>query len=237
MPDQAIEPRKHYVYALYREDGVTPFYIGMGQRDRWLQHERLSRRRRNHKDHIIANMLAAGLSIPKAKLRIALTKEAIAIEIGLIASIGRMPNGPLVNFTSGGEGILGLSPEKLAQRSAAVAAAQRRPEVNAKRSATQTGRKGPPCSDSAKAKLRAANLGKKMPEHVRTIALKNLEGARGRVRSPEEREKIRQSKTGFKHSPATIEKMRRSHAGFKHSPETIMRMRQRRKTPEEIEHR
>lgn len=110
-----IDAREHYVYALYREDGVTPFYIGMGKDGRWLDHEQGNTRAKGsvHKRRVIAKMLAAGITpIPKAKLAEGLTeKEAAALERKLIAEIGRWPDGPLTNMTSGGDGIFDLPEE------------------------------------------------------------------------------------------------------------------------------
>ena len=94
----------HYVYILSREDGVTPFYVGKGHDDRWLDHEKDAKRERSHKAAIIRKIQAAGLAVPKRKAAEGLTNaEACALEVRLIAEIGRAPLGPLVNLTDGGE--------------------------------------------------------------------------------------------------------------------------------------
>jgi hypothetical protein len=135
MPDTPIEPREHYVYALYREDGVTPFYIGMGKGRRWTQHitNHKSEPYRGPKWYIIDRMLRKDLTIPRAKLAEHLTvAEAIALEVRLIAEIGRMPSGPLANMTDGGEGVTGMTPAQFAARAAKIHAKVNTPERIAK---------------------------------------------------------------------------------------------------------
>ncbi len=163
MPDQTVEPREHYVYALYREDGVTPFYIGMGKGPRWTQHETMLRyQKRNHKWHIIKSMADRGITVPKAKLAEGMTvTEAQALEVRLIAEIGREPDGPLVNISAGGEGITGLPAHIIEARGKSLSDTYaRRPELRAQISEVQRTRKRGPRSHETKAKLRAANLGK-----------------------------------------------------------------------------
>lgn len=110
-----------YVYALLREDGQTPFYIGVGRNGRWISHERDAHRKNTHKDHIIQKMHANGVSeIPKIKLMEGLTHaSALQIEICLIQLIGRWPLGPLANLTSGGEGVGNPSQESREKKGAA----------------------------------------------------------------------------------------------------------------------
>jgi hypothetical protein len=45
----ASDIAQNYVYALFREDGVTPFYIGIGKGSRWLAHEKYAWRNRGYK--------------------------------------------------------------------------------------------------------------------------------------------------------------------------------------------
>lgn len=180
MPETPIEPREHYVYALYREDGVTPFYIGMGKGDRWMDHETLAQyRRRSHKWNIIKGMLERGMEVPKAKLAEGLTRpEAMALEMGFIAKIGRRPNGPLVNLTAGGDGVYQLSADVVRRRAASLRRTyQLRPELREK-VAERFRRKRGPRSEETKAKLRAINLGnknwEKMSPETRERVLANL---------------------------------------------------------------
>ena len=216
MPRKTIAAPIYYVYALLREDLTTPFYIGMGRGDRWLYHEKSAHRTRSHKNNIILMMRRNRFTtIPKVKLAEGLLKaEAIALEIEFIAKFGRVPDGPLVNATRGGEGILGLSPEALKARAAAVAASQKRPEVRAKKSAAAKGRKFGPRSPEQRAKISAAVRGfRHTPEAKEKIRITSL----GRRLSPESIEKGRQKRIGRKRSAATIIKMRAASTGRKQS--------------------
>lgn len=161
MPDEPIEPREHYVYALFREDGVTPFYIGMGKGKRWIQHERWhnSDQVKGPKWFIIDRMLKRGLSIPRAKLKENLTvSEALAFEIETIAKIGRYPKGPLANMTDGGDSVRGMTPEKYKARAAKIHAKVNTPERIAKFTEWARKKRGPR-SDAIKAKMSACRKG------------------------------------------------------------------------------
>lgn len=131
MAKTAIPRSDVYVYALFREDGITPFYIGMGLGYRWLCHERQATKVKSRKNDVILAMRAAGFSdIPKKKLAENLTREqAMAMEIELIAMYGRAPYGPLTNLTKGGDRIVDLHPEARARQIASLKAASKRPEV------------------------------------------------------------------------------------------------------------
>lgn len=77
-----------------------------------------------------------------------------------------------------------------------------RPEYNASDLTIAGGRV---MREETKAKLRAANLGKKLtPEHKAAISA----GNKGRIFEPETRQKIGQAHRGTKHRPESIEKMR-----------------------------
>jgi hypothetical protein len=115
VADSTIPKRDYYVYALFRRDTGVPFYLGYGRGNRWLQHERDTKRRQvngqlrrgnHHKESIIRQILLLSKDIPKIKIAADLTlNEAKRLEIIFIAAIGRHPNGPLTNLTAGGEGI------------------------------------------------------------------------------------------------------------------------------------
>jgi hypothetical protein len=133
MTKSQIPHRDFYVYALFRADGVTPFYIGKGRQYRINIHERTAKRETTHKDRIIQGMQARGETIPKAKLIEGLTDaQAKQIEIDLIQLIGRWPKGPLANLTKGGDGG-DFSPDARAKRSAMNVLTWANPEVRAKR--------------------------------------------------------------------------------------------------------
>jgi LEM-3-like GIY-YIG domain/NUMOD3 motif len=163
--DPMADPR-FYIYVLFRETGV-PFYVGKGQRDRWLNHEKQAKDHYNpHMRAIIRNMHAAGLDIPKIKLHEHLTEDvALAYEKALILAIGRRDKktGPLVNLTDGGDGVSGkiFTQEERARMSAnrlgkklrrtpewraniTAAARNRSPEWRVKLSIIRKGKKNSP---------------------------------------------------------------------------------------------
>lgn len=133
-----IPRRDFYVYALFREDGITPFYIGKGRGTRVHIHEKDARRwDTSHKARVIQKMWACGITeIPKVVLAEGLLDvDAKLIECDLIQLIGRWPLGPLTNLTSGGDGVADLSPVSRARKSAANIASWADPAVREKRSA------------------------------------------------------------------------------------------------------
>ncbi len=135
MTNPAVHRCDFYVYALFREDGITPFYIGKGRGRRIVIHERDAPRMTSHKDRIIQNMFKAGItSIPKVKLLENLADPiAKQIEMDLIQLIGRWPTGSLANLTKGGDGVADLSEESRAKKTARNLASWANPIVRAKR--------------------------------------------------------------------------------------------------------
>lgn len=119
-----------YVYVLFRPWDGSPFYVGKGKAERWLDHERKSTKHTNkHLAFVVEKARRLGLEIPKIKVRDSLAeKDAFEIERALISAMGRRPIGPLVNYTEGGEGTSGWS---------------RGPEWKAKMSRIMTGKPGP----------------------------------------------------------------------------------------------
>lgn len=112
-----------YVYALLdpRKPGYyryghwvfhyEPFYVGKGKGNRFTKHERLAvsgSTRNVHKVNKIRRILKSGERLIIRMLRRNMSEaEAFETEIRLIRLIGRGKLGPLVNKTSGGEGISG----------------------------------------------------------------------------------------------------------------------------------
>jgi len=74
------------------------------------------------------------------------------------------------------------------------------------------------CSEAAKEKLRAANIGKKVNEETKKKISDTL---RGRKLSKEHTDKLRLVNTGKHLSEETKQKLREANLGKKHSPETI----------------
>lgn len=132
-----------YIYCYFRPTG-EPCYIGKGRGRRWKHHLKQSTNPR------LRNIIAkAGGDVPHVKLHVGLLNDqANEYEIALIKAIGRGKNGPLVNMTDGGEGVLGPRGPMSQEHKLKIGAAQR-------------GKTRPPISDETRAKLRASRLGKK----------------------------------------------------------------------------
>ena len=129
-------PARFYVYAFLREDR-TPYYIGKGTGNRaWDKRRRISPPTDSSRIIILTNSLTE--------------IEAFDEEIRLIQFHGRkdLGTGILRNLTDGGEGTSGykhtgkkLSPEHIANLSAANTGKHRSPESRAKMSAAKSGEK------------------------------------------------------------------------------------------------
>jgi hypothetical protein len=217
--DTKTEPRSDfYIYALCRHDGRV-FYIGKGQRNRWLCHEGYARKgARGRRYAIIRDMQARGVEVIKVKLHVGLT-EAVAhtYEVALIAAIGRGRLGPLVNLTDGGEGVTGMKHstqhrEKLSvEGRGRVFSAETRAKIG-------SARRGKTMSAESKAKIAAAKCGKRLsPEHCAKMSA----ALRGRVPSPEAIAKTAAANRGRKMSPETRTKLLAANLGRKLSPEEI----------------
>src|SRR5258708_3048957 len=100
-----------YVYALFDHQAV-PRYIGKGSGNRinWsLTHSTANFQMRA----FIKRTLGKIKDIPRIKIRDRLSEaQAFEIERTLIAALGRYPNGPLYNWTDGGDGSKGWIPTK-----------------------------------------------------------------------------------------------------------------------------
>lgn len=82
---------------LLRPNG-EPFYVGMGSGDRLMVHERRARFERSHKASTIRSIWAQGAEVERVIVdKFDTDLEAKALEIALIASIGRrdLGTGPL----------------------------------------------------------------------------------------------------------------------------------------------
>jgi hypothetical protein len=104
-----MTPRKNYLYAYFHpHDENTPRYIGKGSDKRchwWKLNDRKSRENQYGIYSWLRKLKAAGLTPTVRIILSGLTeKESFAWERGLIAIVGRIPNGPLLNLSDGGEG-------------------------------------------------------------------------------------------------------------------------------------
>ena len=214
MADATVGRCDYYVYVLFREDG-RPFYVGKGKRDRWLVHEREAHRRDDHRSRLIRDIKSRGHEIPKIKVREGLSNDdAIAVEIALIAAIGREPLGPLINQTMGGDGVRDLPAATRAEQGRKVSLALR-------------GRRHTP---ETIARMRAAHLGKVISDQQRRLARGAAEKRRQtpealkrtQRKRDEEEAKIR-LRQGGKRLPLTKEtrlKISQAHIGKKLSEKT-----------------
>jgi hypothetical protein len=179
-----------YVYRIDSVDGL-PLYVGKGTGTRCAS---MSRR---NPDLKIAMM--SGLTRPAIKVRELLTEcEAYALEIALIAELGRLDlgTGSLLNKNGGGAGGVIPGPETRAKMRAAKKGWKPPPfsaEHRARLAAARKGVKLGPLSEEHKAKLRAANVGRKHSDETRA---KMRQSMRGLKRSVEARARMNLSKKG-----------------------------------------
>lgn len=175
---------QYYVYAYFRPNG-DPCYIGKGRKRRWLEHEKMPNHYNRHFGSIIRN---AGGSLPKMKLVEKLTNDqAIIIERGLIAAIGRHPNGPLVNLTDGGDGKYGYVTSAETKRRISIANNGRTHSLESRERQSRS-TSGVPKTAAHNAAVSASLKGK--PKSAVACAKMVLSSA-DRWSRDEEREKIR----------------------------------------------
>lgn len=220
MPAAIIQHTDYYVYSLLREDGQTPFYIGKGRDDRIDDHEREARREKrkvNHKLNIIRSILSKGSPLQKVILLKNLDREtALAVEIILIQLIGRMPNGPLVNATDGGEGGKGHLPSAETRERMREALRRRDRSVYEKATATRRANGTIIPSEEIKAKIAATLTGRTaLPETRAKMSATRT----GRRRSAEERAAISRGKMGHSVPEETRERLRQVNLGHHLSEE------------------
>lgn len=115
---------EYYVYQLARPWNGVPCYIGKGRGKRAKCHAVLGV---NHYNDHLASIYrkANGAPVPVTYIAAGLTEdEALALEVELIAAIGRadLKRGPLANWTDGGE----RSPAMSDQARAKIVAANSR---------------------------------------------------------------------------------------------------------------
>lgn len=177
-----------YVYVIFDYTG-TPRYVGMGKGKRWNDHQRIALNGgKSHKSNIIRKTLKILGDLPKIKIAENLSaKEAHKLETLFIVSIGRIPNGPLVNLTDGGEGIHNLSSEIQVIRNEKIRLANigktHTEATKQKLRIIKTGTKLGPLSEASKEKIRLSHIGKPVhnAEARRKIALAASKSHTGRI--------------------------------------------------------
>lgn len=215
MTETTLPRRDFYVYKLLRLDG-RPFYVGKGTGTRIKMHEYKSKRGASYKDNIICQILAMGLEVPKVIVADGLThEEANALEIRLIAEIGRHPNGPLTNRTRGGEGIIDMPAEsaerKLQKLLGRVPTLEARAKISkaasnpsaTTRSKMRAARLGKPLSAETRQKMSVAGAGKKRSESTKAKMR-----ASAKLRPAERYQRAGATRRGSHHTDETKEKLR-----------------------------
>ena len=214
---QQCPARRFYVYAFFRKDDGTPYYIGKGEGQR-INRSAGRRFKLPPKDQ--RKILVGGLTEP----------ESFEYEIALISLLGRkdLGTGCLRNLTDGGDGMSGhvFSAEHRAKIGAASKGRTPSPEIRAKISAAQQGRIFSPehrakisAANSnpkaeTRAKMSAANKGRKHSPEARAKI-----SAAARNPSPERRAKIGAASKGRVFSPEQRAKISAANKGRVFSPE------------------
>lgn len=207
----------YYVYALCRPDG-TPFYVGKGKGSRINDHGRNRGRHKLVNDEIFAIEAAGGRCL-RVILHDRLSEEdAYSLERKVIRSIGRSPDGPLVNRNDGGFGGKNPAPEvrekirEARKRQASPSSEHMEKMRKAKRSTV---------SQETREALSLANKGKVLSPETRQ---KISEKAKLRPRPTcEEMDRVRSAWDGT-FSPEAIEKIRKANLGRKRTEEQKLRM-------------
>lgn len=131
---------QHYVYTLTISGLDYPFYVGKGKNDRKTDHFRDARNGTCKNKHLERTIIKAWRNDKEVLVDVVFSTDdeelAFVVECELISGFGRrdLGNGPLVNLTSGGEGVRGVSPDtiKRAQIASAKTRSSRTPEQHAR---------------------------------------------------------------------------------------------------------
>lgn len=151
----------YYVYVLKRSNG-NPFYVGKGTRDRLSFHEWAAKRGwSGYLYNVIRKIWRSGGTVIHQKIATGLSNDdAIILECSLIKRFGkRSAGGCLVNITDGGDGASGYKHNKIS--------------IEKMRKAWTTRE---PFSEESKAKMRAANVGKRLSEETKLKISISLSG-------------------------------------------------------------
>jgi len=104
---KSIKGKKHYLYIHYRKDKNEPFYVGIGTKHRKRDYDRALcfKKRTLFWKRVVAKTKYVVMIISESDDR----EEIVNQEINYIRLLGKRKtsSGTLVNFTDGGEGLLG----------------------------------------------------------------------------------------------------------------------------------
>jgi len=192
----SAQDKEYYLYRHIRLDTNQVFYVGIGTKRKYYashvaEYSRAHSRenRNNHWNRIVA----------KTDIRVEIIYETfdsielINKEIEFISLYGRrdLGTGTLVNLTSGGEGINGISDKTRESMSRAKQGTTRTDETKEKIRKAVTGRKH---SDETKYKCSLINLGRVSSQETRD---KISKASKERFKDPEERKKYRHSSSNI----------------------------------------
>ena len=186
-----------YVYEHLRNDTGEVFYVGKGKNNRISD-----KRNRNSSWNAVVCQTEFTQNII---FETDCEELALFVEQECIYKHRQM-NVPLVNKTSGGQGISGY---------------RHTAEAKKKMGDARRGKPGVVPSKEHIEKLRAMNTGVKFSEERRK---KISEKAKGRKMPDHVRKLLQERMKDFQHTPEMIEHLRQVNIGRKHTPETIAKM-------------
>lgn len=196
----------YYVYEHWRPDTNTCFYVGKGRGRRAWQ----MRSRNKYHTSIVSKLTSMGLAVEVKIIVTDLTEKiAFMVEIDLITKYGREN---LSNMTKGGDGVVGMTREKIMARAAKHIGKKRKPETRkkiAEARAKQT------FSEETRKKL---SLAGKKRQHSDETKKKMSERLMGNKRA-----------SGRKMSAANLEALKKVHIGKVVSIETKAKLSEARK--------
>ncbi|SRR6266576_561642 len=193
---------RFYVYIYFRPNG-SPCYVGKGSGNRWKYHFCQPR------NPWLENILGTSpKGLPVVIVRDRLTEDdAFALEIALIAAIGRRDDGgPLVNMSGGGEGNRNFSAEtkyKMGYWRGKIGPMYGRRHSEETKSIISLKKTGVSHHTEICEKISAA-LRNRDPSVRAAVNAKNT----GRKRTPEQCERISAAKRGKKFSAEAWERIR-----------------------------
>jgi hypothetical protein len=214
---------RYYIYSLTDPRNGTIRYIGKGTGKRWLWCLHNKCAALYGVEPWVLRLRNLGLAPITTKVLEGLSNEqANRWEIGLIASIGRHPDGPLLNCAPGGLGGCGKHSEETKRKlSEAQKGRLHGPMSEEHRRAISIGTKGKVVSEKTRRKLAEAGKGKTASEDTRR---KIGEASKGRKFDEEARRKISEANRGKLVSEETRRKLAKGRRGKRHTKEARRKM-------------